>query len=255
MHESRPLHKWYATGSRMLLDTLFPALCPRCNETVDMPGSLCSDCWSSVTFISAPKCGQCGLPFDYDVTDDMLCGNCITKPPPFSCGISVFRYDDNSRDMVLAFKHADRTDRAPAFAGWMKRAAIDILEKDPLIAPVPLHRKRLLKRRYNQAALLAKQLAKQTKGRLAVDMLLRTKDTASQGTKSMKARFRNVQGAFAIHPKWHPQIAGEHILLIDDVYTTGATLGACATCLLKAGAARVDILTLCRVVHPSSLSI
>ncbi|MBL4667277.1 MAG: ComF family protein, partial [Sneathiella sp.] len=185
----------------------------------------------------------------------MLCGNCIAAPPPFTRGISVFQYDDVSRHMVLTFKHADRTDRAPAFANWMSRAAADILKENVLIAPVPIHRRRLRARRYNQAALLAHYIATAAGHRMVPDLLNRARDTSSQGGKSPKARFKNVKGAFSLNQKWQDRIANEHVLLIDDVFTTGATLSECANCLLQNGARQVDVLTLCRVVRPASMSI
>lgn len=255
MPKRHRFRNWFTASSKLLLDTLFPALCPCCNEPVDEPGSLCAPCWGQTNFISPPYCFQCGYPFEYEISGDMLCGNCIASPPPFTRGISVFQYDDASRHMVLAFKHADRTDRAPAFANWMSRAATDILGDDVIIAPVPLHPKRLRSRRYNQSALLAQNIAKIKGHRVAPDLLTRGRDTASQGGKSPKARFRNVKGAFSIHPKWQNLIDGEHILLIDDVFTTGATLSECAACLLQEGANQVDILTLCRVVRPATMSI
>lgn len=157
--------------------------------------------------------------------------------------------------MVLSFKHADRTDQAPVFAKWMHRSAPDLLEGNVLIAPVPLHNYRLIKRRYNQSALMANALAGFAQKKVAVDLLARTRSTPSQGGQSYKGRFRNVQGAFSVNSKWTEKIKGEHILLIDDVYTTGATVSACSECLLKYGAAEVSVLTLCRVVRPALLSI
>lgn len=237
------------------LNFLFPSHCTKCNEPVDMQGSLCSTCWQEITFISAPCCVQCGYPFDYELSPEMICASCIAAPPPFTKGRSVLKYDEFSRDMVLSFKHADRTDQAPVFAKWMLRSAPDLFEENVLIAPVPLHNHRLIKRRYNQAALLVNALASLTLKKSAVDLLIRTRATPSQGSKSFKGRFRNVQGAFSISSRWKEKIMGEHILLIDDVYTTGATVSACSECLLKYGAAEVSVLTLCRVVRPAHLSI
>ncbi len=185
----------------------------------------------------------------------MICGSCLADPPPFSQGRSVLRYDDASKDMILSFKHADRTDQAPVFAAWMVRAAGDLLDQNPIITPVPLHPRRLLKRRFNQSALLAGAIARQSGTRLMQDLLVRRRPTPSQGNKSVKGRFRNVKGAFAVHPRWQKIIRDEHVLLIDDVYTTGATVSACADCLLKAGVREVSVLTLCRVVRPARLSI
>lgn len=243
------------TSGKMILDILFPAQCARCHDPVDTTGNLCARCWQDTTFISAPYCPCCGYPFDYEVSADMLCGSCLASPPPFTKGRSVLKYDDFSRDMILAFKHADRTDQTPVFANWMARTASDILADDVLIAPVPLHPRRLIKRRFNQSALLANAIAAVSQKAAIPDLLLRTRATPSQGGKSFRGRFRNVKGAFSINPRWKDKIQGEHILLIDDVYTTGATVSACARCLLRHGAAEISVLTLCRVVRPTEMSI
>ncbi|MEP3247098.1 MAG: ComF family protein [Sneathiella sp.] len=237
------------------LDLLFPAQCARCREPVGAAGSLCANCWPDVTFISAPFCEQCGYPFEYEVGTGMTCGNCLADPPPFTQGRSVLKYDAESRDMILSFKHADRTDQAPVFANWMVRTAGDILSEDVLITPVPLHSRRLIKRRFNQSALLAGAIAKITNKRLIQDLLIRKRATPSQGSKSFKGRFRNVKGAFSVNTRWLTKVKGEHVILVDDVYTTGATVAACSQCLLKAGAREVSVLTLCRVVRPARLSI
>lgn len=238
-----------------MLDLLFPAQCARCADVIDQPGNLCAKCWQETTFISPPFCAQCGHPFEYEVGADMLCGRCLASPPSFTAGRSVFKYDDNSKDMILSFKHADRTDQAPIFAKWMARTAADILTEDILIVPVPLHSRRLIKRRYNQAALLALSIGQISGNKVIPDLLVRKRATASQGSKSYKGRFNNVKGAFTLNPRWEGKIRDEHIVLIDDVYTTGATVSACSDCLLKHGAVQISVLTLCRVVRPTILSI
>jgi ComF family protein len=255
MFDRQSIQKVIATLGKGTLDILFPAQCARCSEPVDTASSLCAGCWPDITFISAPYCVQCGYPFDYNVGETPLCGSCIAKPPPFSSGRSVLKYDEASRDMVLSFKHADRTDQTPAFAQWMVRSAPDLMAAPCLIVPVPLHPNRLLKRRYNQSALLANQIGRLTNQPVAPTLLLRKKATPSQGSKTFNGRWLNVKGAFAVRPTLQEKLIGQRILLIDDVYTTGATLSACADCLLNAGAAQVDILTLCRVVRPANLSI
>ncbi len=242
-------------GASKILNTLFPALCPSCSEPVDEVGSLCGDCWTQTEFISAPKCAQCGYPFGYSVAENMKCGNCIAHPPSFQQGASVLKYDEHSRAPILAFKHADRTDMAPTFAKWMSRAGRDILKPDCLITPVPLHSRRLLARRYNQSALLAQLIAKENRLNWSADLLIRKRNTQSQGGKSLKARFKNVRGAFSVNGKWKHRITDAHIILIDDVFTTGATIEACASCLHQEGAAKVSFLTLSRVVRASALTI
>lgn len=185
----------------------------------------------------------------------MKCGACMANPPPYSKARSVFRYDDHSKDLILSFKHADRTDLAPAYASWMARATSELISEETLLVPVPLHPQRLLKRRFNQSAMLARSLGRKIQKPVSTDLLQRVKATSSQGSKSFKGRFKNVQGAFQISPGEKDRLSSKHILLIDDVFTTGATVEACSRALLKAGAQRVNVLTLCRVVRPSNLNI
>jgi ComF family protein len=162
----------------------------------------------------------------------------------------VLRYDDASRDLVLAFKHADRTDGAPAYGAWLARAGADLVADADAIAPVPLHWTRLFSRRYNQAALLALALGTHAGLPVVPDLLIRRRRTPSQGRMSATGRARNVAGAFSLNARRLAFLEGRRILLIDDVLTTGATVESCARVLLRGGAAAVDVLTLARVVRP-----
>ncbi|MBO6827876.1 MAG: ComF family protein, partial [Sneathiella sp.] len=201
-----------------------------------------------------PICTCCGYPFEFDAGADSECANCIARPPKFKIARSAFQYDEHSRKMILAFKHGDQTDQAAAFGSWMHRAGIDLFEGAPILIPVPLHTHRLLKRRYNQASILADQIARLTG--LEVDHLnfRRVKKTESQGFMSLKARHKNVKGAFNYQNRARSLLKGRPAILIDDVYTTGATLNECARCLIKSGASEVRALTLSRVVRASSLT-
>ncbi len=164
-------------------------------------------------------------------------------------------YDEHSRDMVLGFKHADKTELAQMFAQWMARAGSELLSDSDMIIPVPLHRLRLLQRRFNQSALLAKSLAPLVHKPSHMLILKRHKATPSQGGLNARRRYKNVAGAFSISPKAAAMIAGKKILLVDDVLTTGATVNACSKVLINAGALQVDVITLCRVVRANSLAI
>ena len=238
-------------SGQTILDGLFPPQCPCCQDSVSTPGTLCANCWGKITFISKPTCFGCGLPFEYDMDAEALCGHCIRARPSFERAISVLRYDENSRDMILAFKHGDQTDQTISFATWMARAGQELFENNPCLVPVPLHPKRLLKRRFNQSALLAREIADQTGLEVDTLSLKRIRHTDSQGNKNLKARTRNVKGAFEITPKGRECLSGRHVVLIDDVYTTGSTLEECSKTLLRAGATSVSALTLGRVVRAS----
>jgi ComF family protein len=239
-------------AGRRAVDLLLPPLCLRCGTPVDDVGALCAACWVNIGFIAPPFCACCGYPFEFDPGPDSVCAGCTRARPRYARARAVFRYDDFSRDLVLGFKHADRTDAAPAFGRWLARAGGELVADADLIVPVPLHWLRLFQRRYNQAALLALALARTTGVAAAPSLLRRRRSTPSQGRLGRLARRRNVAGAFRIDPRQGARIEDRRVLLIDDVLTTGATAEACAAALLQAGAAAVDVLTLARVVRPAA---
>jgi ComF family protein len=237
-----------ARSARLALDLLLPPQCMGCNALVDVPGQLCAACWRRLDFLTPPCCACCGLPFSVDLGPGTLCGECMRATPPFGRARAVLIYDAASRPLIVGFKHGDRTERAPAFGVWLARAAADLLPRADAVAPVPLHRWRLLARRYNQAALLAQALARGSGKPVVPDLLLRRRATPSQGGLSRGQRRLNVAGAFAVRPRWTDWLADKRILLVDDVMTTGATVSACSRALLQAGAAGVDVVALARVV-------
>jgi ComF family protein len=199
-------------------------------------------------------CTHCGYPLELGVGFDEaagLCGACVRQPPVFERARAVFAYDAASRGLILGFKHADKTHGAPAYAQWMARAGSGLLDEAELIVPGPLHRWRLFARRYNQAALLASGLARVGGKIFMPDLLVRTRATPSQGRLSRRARLLNVRGAFAVNVRRRHMLKGRRVLLVDDVYTTGATVDAATRALMAGGAAAVDVLTLARVVRPA----
>ena len=192
----------------------------------------------------------CGYPFDFDPGRDAQCAACLAKPPPFDCARAAMRYDAKSRDLLLAFKRADRLDLAPAFAKWLARAGREMLPGADLVVPVPLHRSRLWSRRFNQSAILGQRLARDAGVAFDPFVLERARATPSQGAMpSARARRRNVRGAFRVATGRRDALAGKTVLLVDDVFTTGATLGACARALRRAKAGKIYVLTLARVVR------
>lgn len=235
---------------RGLVDALLPAQCMLCNAEVDEPGRVCAGCWPSLSFIAAPFCPCCGTPFAVPVPDGLVCGACLRQPPRFARARAVFVYDGGGRDLVLRFKRGDRTDLAPGLAGLMRQAGAELLSQCDLIAPVPLHPRRLWRRRFNQSGLLAHALAELSGRPLQLDLLQRRKFTRSLGHAGRQERRRILAGTIAINPRLGAIIRGRRILLIDDVLTTGATASACCRALLQAGAISVDVLTLARVVRP-----
>jgi len=230
-------------GTR-LLDALLPPRCLACGEEVAEPGVLCAPCWRAITFLGPPQCACCGLPFAYETAPGLLCGACAGAHPAFDRARAVMRYDEASRGLVLSFKHGDRTYAAPAYGLWMRRAGAELLADADCLAPVPLHWTRLFVRRYNQSALLAHAIRAAGGPTVVPDLLTRRRRTPSQGRLGRLARARNVESAFRLRKD--ARIAGQRIVLIDDVMTTGATVAECARVLKRAGAARVDVLTLAR---------
>jgi ComF family protein len=203
--------------------------------------------WSRIAFIEAPFCDGCGVPFDYDLGPGARCPACSREPPAFDHGRAACVYDEHISDLILKLKHADRTDLSGLFAHWLARAAADLLPRIDGVVPVPLHRWRLLRRRYNQAAEIARPLARQARLAYWPDALVRGRATGTQGGKAGDARRANVAGAFVVPPPRRRRVAGRRILLVDDVLTTGATAEGCALALKAAGAAGVDVAVIARV--------
>ena len=231
------------------IDTVLPPRCVVTGDPVEVQGMVAPRAWAALDFIARPFCESCGFPFDFDVTGEgSLCASCLADPPSYGQARAALKYNDASRDMILGFKHADKTHAVRAFIPWLRRAGVEILEQADLLVPVPLHRWRLISRRYNQSALMVQTLAKDTGISCMLDALVRVRATPSQGHLNAKERFRNVKRAFAVHPQRANEIKGKTIILVDDVYTTGATVQECAQVLLKGGAAQVHVLTLARVV-------
>ena len=171
--------------------------------------------------------------------------------PAFDKARAIMRYDEKSRGPILALKHADRLDLVPAFGRWLERGGRELLAEADVILPVPLHRWRLWSRRYNQSAELARMLGRLARRPVEVAALLRARATPSQGAMpTAQARRRNMRGAFKVSERHKSAMAGQNILLVDDVLTTGATAEACARALKRAGAAKVYVLALARVVRP-----
>lgn len=238
---------------RAALDLLFPPACLACRRATGggRPG-LCGPCWSAVAFIERPFCERLGLPFAQDLGAGLLSPEAMADPPVFGRARAVARFEEGpARRLMHGLKYGDRLDLARPLGAWMARAGADLLAEADLVVPVPLHRSRLWRRQFNQAAVLAREVARGAGVAWDPFALRRVKATASQVGMSRPQRVANVQGAFAVHPERTVAVAGRRVLLIDDVLTTGSTLNAAARALLRAGAAGVDVLVFARVVTES----
>jgi len=237
-----------AALTRGVADLILPPLAHDSPEAAAAAG-LTPGAWGRVTFLEAPVCDGCGSAFEMDGGDfaDSRCAACLAAPYAFSRCRAACLYDEHSREIILKFKHGDHQPFAGLFARWISRAAAPLLEEADAIAPVPLHPFRLLARRFNQAAEIARPLARLSERDFLPDALVRTRRTTSQGGKSARGRRLNVRSAFQATEAGARQVRGRRVLLIDDVLTTGATAEACAKALLAAGARAVDLAVIARV--------
>lgn len=237
---------FFTDAFKGLLNFIFPPHCPICKTRIQNANSLCANCFKNIRFISKPYCEKCGRPFEFQIPGELLCGTCLTKKQVFSKARAAFKYDDFSKHLILPFKHGDHIELTSLLTNMLAQAGNDLFPEIDILIPVPLHRFRLMKRKYNQAALLAKSLSAYIHKPFVTGVLRRVKSTQSQGHMKKAERKKNVSQAFSV--KNNQKLIGKHVLLIDDVMTSGATLNECAKVLKKAGAKEVSYLTLARVL-------
>ncbi|WP_345725179.1 ComF family protein [Qipengyuania gelatinilytica] len=240
------LRRTIGEGIAPLVDLVYPPRCPACGESVGEHGGLCAECWSGLAIPGDPSCASCQRPFgESGPQGEAICAPCLGSPPPHDGIAAGTLYTDTSRKLVLAFKHGKRIALAPLLARMIS-ARLPNSEEEHLIVPVPLHRWRQWQRGFNQAALLARELEKLGCGELLVDGLRRTKRTPSLGGMGAKARAKALSGAIEVAKP--SAVKGRHIVLVDDVLTSGATSTACVKALRRAGAKSVVIACFARVL-------
>lgn len=236
------------------LRLLYPPQCVACGAPVadHGPGQLCAACFPDLRFVTGAACSRCGVPLPDDGAgaDDpwLACDDCLSTARPWQRGCAATVYSGTARRLVLALKHGDRPDLAPALAAWLARAAAPLVGPDTVVAPVPLHLRRLLRRRYNQAALISGRVARAHGLAHLPDLLLRRRHTPGQDHRGAADRFANLAGALAVNPCRAVQVAGRPVLLVDDVMASGATMTAAADALLAAGSGPVSVAVLARAV-------
>lgn len=222
-----------------------------CHGWTANDGGLCVGCWSQITWIAAPVCERLGTPLRAGEDKGAWSAAAIADPPPFDrCRVAA-HYTGVMRALIHQFKFSDQENHAKDMARWMLRAGSDLLVDAPFVLPVPLHRRRLWSRRYNQAACLAAAIASLTGCDYDPTLLRRIKKTRQQVGLTAHARRQNVGGAFSIEPHKRALLEGRRVLLVDDVITTGSTVRSAARALLRSGASGVDVLALAQVVGPS----
>jgi len=236
--------------SAAMLDLLLPQQCPLCRRFC-FDNGLCAECWRELVFITPPLCGCCGRPLGYAIGDHP-CGACLQAAPPLTEIRSCFVYNDQSRKLILKFKHGDALHLTPLFSRFLKMHFTTLAQANHLVVPIPLHARRYWHRRYNQAAEMARMLCwHHDQDAFCPDILKRPKSGSSQAGLSRHQRQRNLAGAFSVPAAKRDRLAGQLVLLIDDVMTTGATLYEAARTLRRAGAGQIRALVLARVLRDS----
>ena len=251
----RPFHHF-------IIGELFPLCCMSCKDPVTHHGGFCQKCWAMLRLITAPQCICCGFPFPFQKialssfldgesetpSPGEYCGACLQSSPAYDQARSVYAYDDPIRAVILSLKHGDGTQLGSILGKLLVPLAKTFLDVD-VVVPVPLHWSRRFKRQYNQAGLLAQPVADALRCQVDGSLLKRIRKTQSQGTMSWKQRAKNVKGAFVVPASKFPLVNKKHILLIDDVHTTGVTIDECAKVLKTSGASRVSVLTVARALR------
>ena len=243
------------TALRRLADIVVPPVCLACQRPLGSHDALCAACWRQIRFIRPPLCDRLGLPLPFDTGGVMISGAALKDPPPYDRARAVAQFDHVMRELIHKFKYADRLDARALLGRWLAASGQELIVDADMIVPVPLHRWRLLRRKFNQAAILAREVSRTTGVPYEPSLLTRTKNTRQQVGLSEAERRRNLSGAFHIGKRAAARIVGRNVVLVDDVITTGSTIGACARVLKRAGAARVDILALALVTDDSRIGL
>ncbi len=238
------------------LRLVYPPQCLCCGAPVAEEGGLCPVCWPEAEFIQATCCTRCGAPLPCEGSGDaadeaaglLVCDDCLAMPRPWQQGRAALTYRGTGRRLALMLKHGDRLDLVPALGNWVARAALPLVQPDTVVVPVPVHLRRLLKRKYNQAEMLSRQVARVHGLQHLPGALRRLRHTPMQDHGSVDDRFANLKDAIAVPGRMVPRVEGRAVLLVDDVMASGATLSASAKALMGAGAGPISVVVLARAV-------
>lgn len=229
------------------LNLLFPAKCIIC-DNYNTDAEICTDCWSRISFITKPYCALCSYPFSYESDAAAICGYCIIKKPKYDRAISLLKYDEHSKELMHKFKYHGQLHILAYLVQLMLNMGQDIIKEADIIAPVAMHKHKLLRRGYNQAALLSMKIAAKTDLQYCPELLVKKTDTVPQAGLKREQRLKNIKGSFAIHPQYIGGIKRKNILLIDDTIATGATISECCRILRKEKVAKIFVLTIAKRV-------
>ncbi|MEN6330774.1 MAG: ComF family protein [Smithella sp.] len=232
-------------------DIIFPPQCLACSEIINKSSKqvFCPSCLSKIRLITGSLCPICGLPFLDSPAESHICGDCMQSQPYYSRARAVAGFESIIMDVIHKFKYGRNISTGSALGSFMAGFSFPDFDfsEYSLFIPVPLHIKRLRERGFNQSLLLAKEMGKKYKLPVNFSLLKRCNFTLTQTGLNRAEREKNIKGAFAVTDK--NKIAGECVILIDDVYTTGSTINECARVLLKAGAQKAAAITLSRVIR------
>jgi ComF family protein len=220
-----------------------------CDKIISGSGVLCISCWTKVDFITDPKCKLCGFPFEFNIGAELECAICVKVKPYFDSAFSLFKYNEYTQPIIYKLKYNDKIHVAKYLAQLLIRRVGDLSSYD-YIVPVPMHRKRLRKRLYNQAALLAKDITRYSVVKFVPNLLIKTRYVSPQTGLKFKNRQENVKNSFSVNEESASLVNGRSIVLIDDVYTTGATVNECSKLLKQYGCKNVKVVTVARVCKP-----
>lgn len=236
---------WRA-GIQTVVQTLYPSTCLSCATPTEGGAGLCSPCWVGSHFIAGLVCDGCGVSLMGTSGEDELCDDCLKEPRNWAKGRAVFLYKDGARKLVWDLKYADRSEVATAAGPWLAAALAQIKVEDPLIAPIPLHWTRLLKRKYNQSELLSQALSRTSGSEHAPGLLKRVKRTPTLFNLSKEEREAALTDAIGVNSRFAPLLEGRNVVIVDDVMTTGSTMNAAAKACLSKGARSVNAVFLAR---------
>lgn len=243
------------TAGRAVLDLVLPPVCMACKTPVAVPHGLCAACWAELRPIERPYCERLGIPFGYDIGAGALSAEAIMSPPVFDRARAAVLYDPVARELIQGLKYRDRTELSRLIGRMTARAGRDLTDEADVVVPLPLHRRRLWTRKFNQAALIAREVGRISGVPVDFAALQRIRATRPQVGLGERERAENVRGAFKVMSSRRAAIEGKRVVLVDDVLTTGATVSAATRALRRAGAARIDVLTFARVAPGGPITI